>query len=233
MDRDADRHIDADTGSAHLSVDEAGRDPRAVALVLHGGTSISQDPVASTSTALLRMVPFAWSLRRAGSGRLVVARLRNRVRGWNGEQQSSVHDARWALQQLADRFGPLPVGLVGHSLGGRTALRVAGHPTVASVAALAPWLPEGEPLRQLAGRRVLLVHGTADRITSAAATSRYAARARSQGVDVRHLELPGGHSMLRGASEWHRLATEFTLSALLGQPRSDHPDDADETQAAS
>ncbi|HET7477549.1 MAG TPA: alpha/beta fold hydrolase [Dermatophilaceae bacterium] len=218
--------VSSASGQPTLHIDDAGTSPQAIALVLHGGASQSLAPVPVTSTAYLRMVPFSWSLQRAARGRLVIARLRNRVRGWNGAEQSSVHDARWAVAQLRERFGALPVGLVGHSLGGRTALRVAGEAGVRSIAALAPWLPPGEPYRQVAGRRVLLVHGTADRITSNAATALYAARLRQLGTDVTHLQVPGGHSMLRGFGEWHRLATEFTAASLLAQP-------AGEAQSAS
>ncbi|WP_438949092.1 LLM class flavin-dependent oxidoreductase, partial [Streptomyces harbinensis] len=41
--------------------------------------------------------------------------------------------------RLAARLGPVPVVLVGHSMGGRAALRAAGHPAVTGVVALAPW----------------------------------------------------------------------------------------------
>jgi dienelactone hydrolase len=90
-------------------------------------------------------VPIARRIARGGHGRFAVIRLRYAVHGWNGELQSPLADANWALDQLTEQFGSLPIGLVGHSLGGRTALRLAGHPEVQSVVALAPWLPEDEP----------------------------------------------------------------------------------------
>jgi hypothetical protein len=78
------------------------------------------------------------------------------------------------------------------------------------VAGLAPWVPAGEPASQLAGRRVLLAHGTADRITSPGETWAYAERAREV-TDVTAIEIRGGdHPMLRRAPLWHALAVEFT-----------------------
>lgn len=196
------------------------RNPEGVALILHGGADSGQEPIRPFDHAYLRMLPFAWALQRTAGTRLVVGLLRNRVRGWNGAAQDSVADAHWALERLHQQFPDLPVGLVGHSLGGRTAIHVGGYPTVTSVAALAPWIPDSTPTDQLAGRRVLLVHGSADRITSSAATTIYAARLRLAGVDVTSVKLPGGHTMLRGAADWHGLASRFTANALLGTPVS-------------
>ena len=136
-------------------------------VVAHGGRSVSTDPVTRVQPAVLRMVPFARAIRHAlrGSG-VAVYRPRFQLRGWNGELASPVADLREVLDRIGARFGPVPVVLVGHSMGARAALRAAGHPLVAAVAGLAPWLPSGEPVDQLAGRRILLAHGTADRVTA-------------------------------------------------------------------
>jgi len=193
-----------------------GRPVRGVALVLHGGQSDSMRRTRAWQPAVLRLVPFARSLHRAGAADgLVVARLRYRVRGWNGTAQSSVSDARWALDVLSKRFPGVPVGLVGHSLGGRTALRVADQEAVASVAALAPWLPSGEPVVALAGRQVLIVHGTGDRTTSPDESAAWAARARRVADQVSYVSVRGErHAMLRRPRLWHGLATGFTIGAL-------------------
>ena len=99
-------------------------------------------------------------------------------------------------------------------MGARTALRAAGHPLVTAVAGLAPWLPPAEPVGQLAGRRILLVHGSADQVTSPAETWAYAQRARPI-AEIATLEVRGGdHAMLRRARLWHRLAAGFTRLAL-------------------
>ena len=203
----------------HLSVSAPRRNPRAVALILHGGREHGLMEVPPTSLAYLRMLPFAMQILADTRGELAVAVLRFRVRGWNGAEMSPVADATWALDQLAERFPGRPIGLVGHSMGGRTALRVGGHPAVTAVAGLAPWLPPKEPSTQLAGRSVLLVHGTADRMTDPAATARFAARLRAEGTPVRFVELSGeGHTMVRRAHRWHRLASGFLRETLLRAP---------------
>ena len=207
----------------HLTVTAPRADPRAVALVLHGGQERSQAPVPWTSPAYLRMLPFALQLRADTRGDLAVAVLRFRVRGWNGAEMSPVADATWALDRLAQRFPGLPIGVLGHSMGGRTALRVGGHPAVTAVAGLAPWLPPREPSAQLAGRSVLLAHGTADGMTDPAATAGFASRLRDEGTPVRFVRIPGeGHAMVRRAHRWHRLASGFLQEELLGAPRSSY-----------
>ncbi|WP_420712490.1 alpha/beta hydrolase, partial [Streptomyces sp. SPB78] len=85
-----------------------------------------------------------------------------------------------ALDALAARDGDRPVVLLGHSMGGRAALRAAGHPTVRGIVALAPWCPEGEPVAQLAGRELVILHGDQDRVTSPDASWRLLARAREE-----------------------------------------------------
>ena len=68
-------------------------------------------------------------------------------------------------------------------MGARAAMRAAGHPAVSAVAGLAPWLALGEPVEQLAGRWVLVAHGTADVITSPAGDLGLR-RARPQGGEL-------------------------------------------------
>ncbi|GAA0389252.1 alpha/beta hydrolase [Acrocarpospora corrugata] len=188
---------------------------KAVAMVLHGGQEVGRTPTTARQLAVLRMLPFAWALTRAGADHgLAVWRVRYRVRGWNGSEASPVADVDQVLTRLRHEHD-VPVILVGHSMGARTALRVAGHPNVVGVAALAPWVPEGEPVTQLAARRILLIHGTADRITSPAATHTYARHAAEVATEVRLIDIPGeGHAMLRKPRLWHDLTTEFTLSLI-------------------
>ena len=188
-------------------------------LVLHGGRETSLAPVRARQVAVLRMLPFAHRIGRAGAGRVAVARLRYATRGWNatgGQQPAPVRDAEWALGRLTERFPGLPIGLVGHSMGGRTAMRVGGHPQVRGIVGLAPWLPPGEPADQLAGRRVLLMHGDADRMTSAAATAAFAGRLEAVGASVSLVSVSGdGHAMLRRAELWHDMAAQFVLGTVL------------------
>jgi dienelactone hydrolase len=183
-------------------------------LVLHGGRSESTDPVTRTQLTVLRMIPLSHAIRRAVAplGGAVRTPLFS-VRGWNGASAAPVADlARW----LDDAPPGVPVVLVGHSMGARAALRAAGHPRVIAVAGLAPWLPPGEPVAQLAGRRVLLAHGDRDHVTSPAQTWAYAARAASV-TDVTAVPVPGGdHAMLRRARQFHALAAGLARDALAG-----------------
>ncbi len=207
------------TPEPHLAVRTGRRRAEAVVLVLHGGRETSPAPVRSRQVAVLRMLPFAHRITRDGSGRVAVARLRYAVRGWNatGDQQPApVRDAEWALRQLTERFPGLPIGLVGHSMGGRTAMRIGGHPQVRGIVGLAPWLSAGEPVGQLAGRRVLLMHGDSDRMTSAAATAAFGSRLEAVGASVSVVAVTGdGHAMLRRAELWHELASQFVLDTVL------------------
>jgi pimeloyl-ACP methyl ester carboxylesterase len=184
-------------------------------VVAHGGQSVSTEPTAAYQLAVLRMIPLVTAIRHAVRGRgVVVRRPRFEVRGWNDADASPVRDLTRLLDDLRDEFGPVPVVLVGHSMGARAALRAAGHPSVTAAAGLAPWLPPGEPVDQLAGRRILLAHGTADAVTSPADTWVYAERARAL-TSVTAIEVrTGEHTMLWRAPLWHGLAAAFTCLSL-------------------
>jgi alpha-beta hydrolase superfamily lysophospholipase len=188
----------------------------AVVLVLHGGRVDGTEPPGRRDPARLRMLPFLSALGRAARGRgLAVGEVVYRCRGWNGPRADAARDAATALGQAAEVFGPVPVVLLGHSMGGRAALRTAGHPSVTGVVALAPWWPSGEPYQQLAGRRVALVHGDTDRVTDPVQARRLALRARAAGAEVCGYSVPGGrHAMLRRAGDWHDTATRLTLGLL-------------------
>ena len=211
-----------------LTVSGDGPSIEAVVLLLHGGTPDSFLPVRAFDPSVLRIIPFGRSVVRAGKGRIALATLRYSVRGWNGQQESPLRDARWALDQIAACFADLPVGLIGHSMGGRVALRVADHvggPTsvVNSVAALAPWIPLGEPIPSMGHQRLLLAHGTADRITDPSQTFALSENLAADGVDVELVRFPGArHSMLFPAKPWHDLASDFMVRTLLA-PVQDGP----------
>ena len=199
-----------------LSV-RAGQATEAVVLLLHGGREASTAPTRANQLAVIRMLPFAARVAQRGGDRIAVARLRYRVRGWNaasGRTPDPVQDADWALDELERRFPGRPIGLIGHSMGGRTALRVAGRSEV--VAALAPWLDLSDPVEQLRGRRVLLMHGTADRMTSPRQTTGFADRLQRAGESPNVVMVSGEkHAMLRQPRLWHELAAQFVLAGLL------------------
>lgn len=199
-----------------ITVHPATGSTRAVAIILPGGRAESFELTQSRHLSAVRMRPFARSLHRAGHrAGLTVMLLRYRYRGWNGEEMSPVADARYALDWARARHGHVPVVLIGHSMGGRTALRVAGDESVQGVAALAPWLPESEPVEQLAGRQLLIAHGTWDRVTSARASQRFAERARGCAARVDYVAVRGEtHAMVLRAPLWHRLATEFAVRVI-------------------
>ncbi|MEU5832855.1 alpha/beta hydrolase [Streptomyces diacarni] len=195
--------------------------PQAAVLLLHGGRADGLETPPALNLPALRMRPFATALLRATrSSPVLVGRVRYRRRGWNGERQDTVRDARRALAELRRLAGPVPVVLVGHSMGGRAALRLGGLDEVRAVVALAPWCPEGEPVAHLAGRRVTVLHDESDRVTRAAGSWDLVHRAQEAGARTAAVPMPrGGHTMLRDARRWHRLATGAVLDALGMAPQ--------------
>ena len=201
--------------AARLITTRAPKRPEGLVLVLHGGASRRESPVVSArQLSVLRMVPVAWRIARAGRGRLAVVRLLNSVRGWD-VNHTPVEDVRWALGQLRERYDGLPICLVGHSLGGRAALLAGDQPGIRSVAALNPWVHRTDHV-DLAGCSVLVVHGTDDRIAD---PERSAAMAKelARTTDVGYLRVTNGrHAMLRHRSVFERAASDFARATLLG-----------------
>jgi pimeloyl-ACP methyl ester carboxylesterase len=196
---------------------------RSIVLVLHGGQARSPATVRRrTQLSYLRMVPFARFLHRRSGGRGMSVRiLRYRYRGWDEPALHPVQDARWALTQLRDQHRDAPIALLGHSMGGRAALRVAGHAAVTAVCALAPWTTDDEPVRQLAGRSVLIAHGDREHTTDPRLSYQFAVRAKQISTRVCRFEVLGdGHAMLRRARDWSELAARF-VEAELGLRKPD------------
>lgn len=210
----------ATTAAPSVEVLDAKGPTTGVALVLAGGKANSFAAAAPSQLTAVRMRPFASSLHRRGRSRgLAVWTLRYRYRGWNGAQRSPVSDVQWALEEVRRRHGDVPVVLVGHSMGGRAALAAAGDRSVRGVCALSPWTYSGDPVDQLAGRTLLIAHGTLDVVTSPKASREYARRAAAVADRVGYIAVAGDlHAMLLRWTRWHRLATGFTLG-LLGMAR--------------
>ncbi|MHA4819547.1 alpha/beta hydrolase [Streptomyces aculeolatus] len=198
---------------------------QAVALVLPAGEGESSRRPSRLAAASV------WSLARrlgrAGRGEGLVAHtVHYRFRGWNGAAADAAQDAEWALEEVVRRYGDVPVALVGTDVGGRAALRAAGHEAVVSVLALAPWLPDAqaadaEPVRQLSGRTVLLVHGTDDARTDPDLSYRLAVRAKKANRDVCRFEVHSdGHGLHQHRPEVLALAADFVRGSLFGRPYS-------------
>ncbi|GHA67149.1 alpha/beta hydrolase [Streptomyces termitum] len=195
-----------------------------VVLLLPDGEPVSGRRASARAHAAA--LPMARALARAGRADGLLAQVvRYRGRGWNGADAELAADASWAIAEAVRRHGDVPVCLVGHGMGARAALRAAGHPAVGAVMALAPWLPEDdvaaepEPVRQLTGRRVLIVHGTDDAATDPELSFRYAVRAKKANRETCRFEVhTDGHALRQYASEVRALAADFALGALFGRP---------------
>ena len=192
---------------------------RGVVLMLHGGAKTGLNEVGSRSASLRRTTAMRDTLEpRFLEQGLALWLLRYGVRGWNagaGPEPSPVPDARWALDQAAAAHPGVPVILLGHSMGGRTAVHVADHHAVAGVVALAPWFEPSDPVKPLAGRHLVAGHGSRDRITSARMTRAYVDRARRVAASAHFVDLGRlGHYMLHRAGDWNRFALDSTLEVL-------------------
>jgi len=202
-----------------LHIGRVPRDARGLVLMLHGGAEHGPHPIDARSLPYRRTGwmrdAIAGRLARAGVG---VALLRFTVRGWNsglGEEPSPVADARAALDRLRSEHADLPVVLLGHSMGARTAVWVADDPSVVGVVGLAPWLPPGDPVRQLAGKHLVAAHGRRDRITNPRATAAYVARARPVAASARFVDMgPLGHYLIKGVRRWNATAVTESLAVL-------------------
>ncbi|MQS11353.1 alpha/beta hydrolase [Streptomyces kaniharaensis] len=205
--------------TAQLTQRQGEGEVRGVALLLPGGFVRGRGGPVKVAELGLRDLATELTERGHTHG-IAVHLLRYRHSGWNGPDADTAVDTRWALDELARRYGPVPVVLVGNSLGGRAAFWCAGHPNVTGVAGIAPWLPSGDPVEQLAGRRVLIVHGTGDHSAAGATQSlEYALRARTVVPDLARYEVPGGsHYLVRQAADISALTTAFTLATLGAEP---------------
>ena len=173
----------------------------------------SVEPPKERALSLVRMRAIEQFVSAAGAGQgLTTCLLRYRVAGWNGPAADAYADVRWALDRIRQEHGDLPVVLVGHSMGGRAVLRAGGHDGVTAVCALAPWTPPGDPVDQLRGRDVVILHGRGDRWVPARLSKEFAVRAQAAGAHVARFTVAGGHSMLRGAHRWHAFVRDVVLA---------------------
>jgi dienelactone hydrolase len=201
-------------GRPGLDHQPAAGPSRALAVFCHGGTVASVQPPKERALSLLRMRAIEQFVRASAADRgLDTYLLRYRVAGWNGVAADAYADVRWALGELRARHADdVPVVLVGHSMGGRAALRAGDDPAVRAVCALAPWTPPGEPVEHLRGQTVAILHGRGDRWVPAALSADFAVRAERAGARIARFTIAGGHSMVRRAPAWHAFVRDVVLA---------------------
>lgn len=201
---------------------------RAHVLVLPGGRPVGTDAARPWHPSQLRMAAFTAALRsRLYMHGITVEHVRYRYRGWNGDHMSPVRDALEALDSTVRSHGDLPIGLVGHSMGGRVAAHLASQAGVESVVALAPWWPANDADLVPAGKHLLVAHGTEDRWTDPRAAQSQTMAARDRGVHARWRPLPGaGHFLLSDPGWWASTTADFLTCTLVGEstfhPGDDH-----------
>lgn len=177
-----------------------------VVLLLPGASRLSPGPVR----------PLSRALARAGGAEGLVA---HTVLHGSGSREE---DAQWAAEEAVRRYGDVPICLAGYDAGGRAALQAAGHEAVNSVLALAPCLAEPtaadfpEPVKQLAGRQVLIVHGTDDARSDPELSFRLAARAKKANRSTCRFEVHSdGHGLREHRAEVVALSVDFILGAVF------------------
>ena len=101
-----------------------------------------------------------WLVRRLAPRfpQLTFGEVKYRIKSWN-RLDWCIEDARAAIEAL----GAPRTLLLGFSMGGAVASRVAAEPSVEAVVGLAPWFPDRLPLDALSGRRLRVLHGSLDR----------------------------------------------------------------------
>lgn len=184
-------------------------------ILVHGGREVGTGPVRRFDLPLVRIELFRLAIRRKLRRRGVgVCRLRFSQQGWNHDGASAIADLRALVDELTVAPGANVI-LVGHSMGGRAAVRLIDHPAVLGVVGLAPWLPLGEPLGNVAGRWLLIAHGDADRTTHPEASLDFVERARTAGARARHEIVAGeGHALMSQPRWWNRYIIDSVVEIL-------------------
>ncbi|MEV7589132.1 alpha/beta hydrolase [Streptomyces sp. NPDC089922] len=178
-----------------------------VVLLLPGALRFSPGPVR----------PLARALARAGAAEGLVTH--TVIHGGDSPREDQ---ARWAADEAVRRYGDVAVCLAGYGAGGLAALRAAGHEAVNSVLAMAPCLTGAsasdppEPVKQLSGRHVLIVHGTNDARSDPERSYRLAERAKKANRTTCRFEVHSdGHGLREHQAEVVALGVDFVLGAVF------------------
>lgn len=190
-----------------------GSRTRAIALILHGGRSVTPQPRRHRDVSYLRMLPFAPAVARVSRGSIAPVLVHNRHGGWIASSGTGLVQTREIVRRLAAEHD-LPVVLLGHSSGGWAALRGGGQDEVIGSVALAPWVGEHDPVDHLRDKVVRVIHGVDDTVCSPARSRDLVDRLRAVGGDATYQEVSGGHALLDHPGRWHRLAARATVEVL-------------------
>ncbi len=171
-------------------------DASSVVLLVGGGTGVDRPGRWSTSMTWL-----APRVRRAVRDDVRIGQVRYLTSSWN-RLDAGITDVREAIEhELAREVPPARIVLVALSMGGATclaALRDIDSPEVVGLVTMAPWFPEQLPVDGLAGRRLLVVHGSLDNAlplvpgTSLELSRRAVERATAIGADAEWRGVRGG-----------------------------------------
>jgi len=186
-------------------------------LVLHGGQAYGLGPTSWWQASVLRLAPFTAAIARRGRRDLAVCFLRYAVRGWNAGADP-LRDARWALAQMEEAHGDVPIVLVGYSMGGRTALRLVNERPFAALVTLSAWAEpqEVKPGPGASSMKALMLHGSDDEVCAPQGTEAAADILRRAGVEVELEIVPGDtHAIVKNARYWHRRTADFVVDAVL------------------
>lgn len=190
---------------------------RAIALILHGGRSVTPQPSRSRDVSYLRMLPFAPAVARVSRGRVAPVLVHNRHGGWIASSGTGLVQTREIVRRLATDHD-LPVVLLGHSSGGWAALRGGGQDEVIGTVALAPWVGEHDPVEHLRDKVVRVIHGADDTVCSPARSRDLVDRLRALGGDATYQEMSGGHALLERPWRWHQLAARAVVEVVDHSP---------------
>lgn len=177
-----------------------------VVLLLPGASRFSPGPVR----------PLARALARTGGRDGLVA---HTVAHGAGSREEA---ARWAADEAVRLYGDVPVCLAGYSAGGGGGAAgggARGRQLGSGARSLfngsrAGGLPE--PVKQLAGRHVLIVHGTNDARSDPEASFLLAARAKKANRSTCRFEVHSdGHGLRDHQAEVVALCVDFVLGSMF------------------